>query len=216
MVPLVTSPDCFKIKLLLAFATAVANTHTASAFTSKLPPLQSPTPLLRSVGKKHRQIPIGTYRIVSGAEQHVPTTHTSLSQLCTELKLIPDVLGTIPDVFGTIELSDLLYDDTSKAFEAWEWTANMGAPSALIAAAVLVTLSETRIGIAANRKDKKWIRFTKRLMRFLLLSSFAFEVVSIFVGTMMGSILLGHGSQRLARKVVGYGSPLQLLHHHHE
>lgn len=29
------------------------------------------------------------------------------------------------------ELSDLLYDDVSTAFDAWEWTANLGAPAAL-------------------------------------------------------------------------------------
>jgi hypothetical protein len=50
-------------------------------------------------------------------------------------------------------------------------------------------------------------------MRFLLLSSFALEVVSIFVSTMTGSVLLGHGA---AKKAAGYMAPLQLLHHHFE
>lgn len=53
-------------------------------------------------------------------------------------------------------------------------------------------------------------------MRFLLLTSFSLEVVSIFVAAMTGSVLLGHGEQSVAKKMVGYGSPLQLLHHHHE
>jgi len=125
-------------------------------------------------------------------------------------------LRALPSVFGTVEFSDLLYDDTSTAFEAWEWTSNMGAPAALIAAAVLVTLSETRLETSPNKGDKTWIRFLKRCMRVLLMSSFAFEVASIFVGNMTGSMLLGHGPQTAVKKVVGYMSPLQLLHHHHE
>ena len=125
-------------------------------------------------------------------------------------------LRAIPNkIFGTIEWSDVLYDDTSTAFDAWEWTNGMGAPSALIAAAVLVTLSETRQETAPSRQDKQWIRFIKLLMRFLLLSSFALEVSSIFVSNVTGSMLLGKGPQ-MAEKLVGYGSPLQLLRHHHE
>lgn len=122
----------------------------------------------------------------------------------------------LPSVFGTVEFSDLLYDDTSLAFDAWEWTSNMGAPAALIATAVLVTLSETRLQTAPQKSDKPWIRFLKQSMRFLLLSSFAMEVASIFVGNMTGSMLLGHGVQTCAKKLVGYGSPIQLLHHHYE
>ena len=122
----------------------------------------------------------------------------------------------LTDLFGMIEYSDLLYDDTSTAFDAWEWTSNMGAPAALIAAAVLVTLSETRAESTPQKTDKRWVRFTKLMMRFLLMSSFAFEVLSIFVGNMTGSMLLGHESQTVAKNIVGYGSPLQLVHHHHE
>lgn len=119
--------------------------------------------------------------------------------------------------FGGLELSDVFYDDISTAFDAWEWTSNMGAPAALVAGAVLVTLSETREQLVPRRRDSKSVRFLKRLMRLLLLSSFALEVVSIFVGTMTGSVLLGHGSAAsVAKKLVGYEAPLQLLHHHHE
>lgn len=117
--------------------------------------------------------------------------------------------------FGTIELAGLLYDDTSLAFDAWEWTANIGAPAALVAGAVLVTLSETREDLSPRKNDMNWVRTLKRTMRFLLLTSFALEVVSIFVGTMTGSVLLGHGAQAAAKKV-GYKAPLQLLYHHHE
>jgi len=118
--------------------------------------------------------------------------------------------------FGTIEMANLLYDDTSTAFDAWEWTANLGAPAALVAGAVLVTLSETRQDMAPKRTDKPWIRVIKQLCRFLLLSSFAMQVVSIFVSTMTGTVLLSHGPQLAAAKQVGYSCPLGLLFHHHE
>lgn len=113
-----------------------------------------------------------------------------------------------------IELSGLLYDSTSTAFEAWEWTANLGAPAALVAGAVLVTLSETRASMIPHKNDMPKMRILKKCCRLLLLSSFALEVVCIFVGTCTGSVLLGHGGN-LAKKI-GYSSPLGLLHHHHE
>jgi len=125
-------------------------------------------------------------------------------------------LHSLSSVFGTIEWSDLLYDDPSTALNAFEWTANMGAPAALIGGAVLVTLSETRESLSPQKDDKKWIRLSKLCMRYLLLTSFALEVISIFVGTMTGGILLSHGPQQKIAKIVGYQSPLQLLHHHHE
>lgn len=94
-----------------------------------------------------------------------------------------------------------------------EWTANIGAPAALVAGAVLVTLGETREESAPKKTDSKLFRRAKLSLRFLLLSSFALEVISIFVSTMTGSVLLGQGP---AKKAIGYLSPLQLLHHHHE
>lgn len=90
---------------------------------------------------------------------------------------------------------------------------SIGAPAALVAGAVLVTLAETRGDFAPRRGDKNWVRVVKQLTRFLLLSSFALEVVSIFVSTMTGTVLLSHGE---AVKKIGYGSPLGLLHHHFE
>eukprot|EP00532_Pseudo-nitzschia_australis_P015788 CAMPEP_0168248288 /NCGR_PEP_ID=MMETSP0141_2-20121125/1376_1 /TAXON_ID=44445 /ORGANISM="Pseudo-nitzschia australis, Strain 10249 10 AB" /LENGTH=250 /DNA_ID=CAMNT_0008184181 /DNA_START=257 /DNA_END=1005 /DNA_ORIENTATION=+ len=139
---------------------------------------------------------------------------TSISGTCSSS--LSSSLKGLTEVFGMIEYSDLRYDDASTAFEAWEWTSNMGAPAALIAATVLVTLTETRTDSMPQKTDKRWVRLTKHMMRFLLMSSFAFEVLSIFVGNMTGSMLLGHESKKVAKKIVGYGSPLQLVHHHHE
>ena len=117
---------------------------------------------------------------------------------------------------GKIELAGLLYDSTSTAFDAWEWTACLGAPAALVAGAVLVTLSETREDMAPRKTDKKWTRIAKQVTRFLLMSSFALEVVSIFVSTVTGTVLLSHGEVAAAGATVGYASPLGLLHNHHE
>ena len=111
------------------------------------------------------------------------------------------------------ELWNLFYDDLDLATSAWDWTANIGAPAALVAGAVLVTLSETREETAPRKHDFWWVRKAKMTMRFLLLSSFALEVISIFVSTMTGSVLLGHG---VAKNPVGYQSALQLPQHHHE
>lgn len=113
---------------------------------------------------------------------------------------------------GKIELAGLVYDSTSLAFDAWEWTAVLGAPAALVAGAVLVTLSETRLELAPKKADKQWIRTAKQITRFLLMSSFALEVVSIFVSTVTGTVLLSHGEG----SKIGYACPLGLLRHHHE
>jgi hypothetical protein len=85
-------------------------------------------------------------------------------------------LDTAHFLFGGIELSGLLYDSTSTAFDAWEWTNGMGAPSALVAGAVLVTLSESRERTWPRKSDGKKTRFLKQSMRFLLLIAFAMEV----------------------------------------
>eukprot|EP00934_Nitzschia_sp_Nitz4_P007320 Nitzschia sp. Nitz4//scaffold79_size90958//87558//90409//NITZ4_005042-RA/size90958-augustus-gene-0.180-mRNA-1//-1//CDS//3329558300//7310//frame0 len=118
-------------------------------------------------------------------------------------------------MFGNIELGGLMYDSTATALDAWSWTSNICSPAALVAGAVLVSLNETRERADPCVRDSRWVKWLKRSMRFLLLTSFAFEVVAIFVGTMTGSVLLGHGQQKAA-KAIGYASPLQLLHHHHE
>jgi hypothetical protein len=118
--------------------------------------------------------------------------------------------------FGGEELANVVYDSCSLAHDAWDWTSNVGAPAALVAGAVLATLLSTREETAPRRSDSQRTRILKLSMRFLLLTSFAMETVSIFVSTMTGSVLLGHGEQRVASKMIGYASPLQLLYHHHE
>ena len=114
-----------------------------------------------------------------------------------------------------IELANLLYDSTDTAFSAWEWCNGLSAPAALVAGAVLVSLSETRADFAPRKSDSRWIRHAKQACRFLLLSSFGLEVVAVFVNTVTGTVLLSHGDVGRG-KAVGYTSPLALLYHHHE
>ena len=81
-----------------------------------------------------------------------------------------------------------------------------------------MTLSENRAKeeLVLRKSDDFKTRLLKQSLRFLLLTAFGLEVVSIFVSTVTGSILLGHGEQTIIKKLIGYTSPLQLLHHHHE
>jgi len=115
-----------------------------------------------------------------------------------------------------IELANLFYDSIDTAFSAWEWCNGLSAPAALVAGAVLVSLSETRADFAPRKSDPRWIRHAKQACRFLLLSSFGLEVVAIFVSTVTGTVLLSHGDVGAKGKVIGYTSPLALLYHHHE
>ena len=141
-----------------------------------------------------------------GMIQPLSTSTTSGVASTTRLAYIPG-----------IEVSDVTYDSVSTAFDAWEWTNAIGAPAALVAGAVLVTLSETRENTAPRKTDTRRTRFLKLSMRFLLLTSFALEVVSIFTATITGTVLLGQSEHAsIARKMIGYDAPLQLMKHHHE
>eukprot|EP00527_Entomoneis_sp_CCMP2396_P005454 CAMPEP_0198139670 /NCGR_PEP_ID=MMETSP1443-20131203/2932_1 /TAXON_ID=186043 /ORGANISM="Entomoneis sp., Strain CCMP2396" /LENGTH=268 /DNA_ID=CAMNT_0043801869 /DNA_START=249 /DNA_END=1055 /DNA_ORIENTATION=- len=75
---------------------------------------------------------------------------------------------------------------------AYDWCINLGAPSALVAGAVIATIYES-IGSGAlevRKSDSKITRAMKRVTRVLLLSAFALEVMAIFVTTVTGTMLL--------------------------
>lgn len=59
----------------------------------------------------------------------------------------------------------------------------------------------------------EWIHTTTQVTWFLFRSSFALEVVFIFVSSVTGTVLLSHGE---GSSKMGYTSPLGLLRHHHE
>jgi hypothetical protein len=101
--------------------------------------------------------------------------------------------------------------DAQLMFDTWEWTANLGAPAALVAGAVLATMVESREAMSPKKSDTQLMRVAKKLCRFLLLSSFGLEVVSIFVTTVTGTMLLSHGDTPGTLKNLAYNSPMGFL-----
>jgi hypothetical protein len=107
--------------------------------------------------------------------------------------------------------------DNALSMEAFDWLSNLGAPAALVAGAVLATLSQTREDLSPRKDDESWIRFTKKACRALLLSSFAMEVFCIFVTTVTGTMLLSHGDSPAGQHAgVHYNSAMGFLFHNHE
>ena len=108
---------------------------------------------------------------------------TSLSMMSTLSKAV--VVGLRAGAPAAVEVSDIV---TS----AYEWCINLGNPSALVAGAVIATIYETMNSgdLDIAKIDRPIVRFGKRLTRVLLLSAFAFEVISIFTTTVMGTMLL--------------------------
>ena len=112
--------------------------------------------------------------------------------------------------------AETISDDALSA-EAFGWLSNLGAPAALVAGAVLATLSSTREDLSPRRGDKSWIRVAKKGCRALLLSSFAMEVFCIFVTTVTGTMLLSHGDMPAGLHAgVHYHSAMGLLKHNWE
>lgn len=94
----------------------------------------------------------------------------------------------------------------------------------LVAGAVIATIYEN-IGSGAldihRRKDTKWVMLGKRICRLLLLSAFALEVLSIFVTTVTGTMLLAHTQEALDAMVPTHmvnkdTTPLSFLHDNFE
>ena len=72
-----------------------------------------------------------------------------------------------------------------------------------------------------RKNDTPLVMFGKRLTRLLLLSAFAFEVLSIFVTTVTGTMLLSHTEASLdammpSKMVNKYTTPLSFLHDNFE
>lgn len=76
--------------------------------------------------------------------------------------------------------------------EAASWCNDLGAPSALVAGAVVATLYETAHSgnMEIQPDDSRLVAMGKKVTRFLLLSAFALETISIFVTSVTGTMLL--------------------------
>jgi hypothetical protein len=129
---------------------------------------------------------------------------SATSRRCAPREIVTALMLSIP---RGGQVSD---DDLAQA--AFDWTSQLGAPAALVAGAVLATLSETRESLVPHKNDKVWIRVAKKLCRALLLSSFAFEVFCIFVTTVTGTMLLSHGDVPAGQHAgIHYHSPMGFL-----
>mmetsp|Transcript_9520 Transcript_9520/g.18300 ORF Transcript_9520/g.18300 Transcript_9520/m.18300 type:complete len:370 (-) Transcript_9520:1296-2405(-) len=146
------------------------------------------------------------------------SSSSSSSSSSTALTALP--LWTAP-----VRLIALRGGEVSElATGAYEWCMNLGGPSALVAGAVIATIYEN-IGSGAldidTQKDSKWETLGKRVARLLLLSAFALEVLSIFVTTVTGTMLLSHTEASLdalcpTSMVNKFTTPLSFLHDNFE
>lgn len=75
---------------------------------------------------------------------------------------------------------------------AYDWCVNLGAPAALVAGAVVATLYENIRGgqLETFQGDSAYVKVAKKTTSMLLLSAFALQIVSIFVTTVTGTMLL--------------------------
>jgi len=107
--------------------------------------------------------------------------------------------------------------DPDLLLSTWQWCANLGAPAALVAGAVLATLIESREALAPAATDKAATRLLKKTCRLLLLTSFGLEVISIFVATVTGTMLLSVGDVIVETPApIAYKSPIGFLMHNYE
>jgi hypothetical protein len=114
---------------------------------------------------------------------------------------IPSILLTVTRLRGGGDNNE--YVDT-----VYGWCMNLGGPAALVAGAVVATLYESMRGgeLVAKGKDTPYVKFAKHLTTFLLMSAFAFQIVSIFVTTVTGTMLLSRNANAAstATSALGY------------
>ena len=112
----------------------------------------------------------------------------------------------VDSVPETVDIEHLIDD-------AYSWCCSLGAPSALVAAAVVATIYENMHSgdLEIDKSDGRWVQLGKKLTRLLLLSAFALETLSIFVTTVTGTMLLSrkHDQMFIANKDVT--TPLEFL-----
>eukprot|EP00934_Nitzschia_sp_Nitz4_P001660 Nitzschia sp. Nitz4//scaffold55_size114948//34602//35378//NITZ4_003892-RA/size114948-processed-gene-0.37-mRNA-1//1//CDS//3329554503//1660//frame0 len=75
---------------------------------------------------------------------------------------------------------------------SYDWCMNLGAPATLIAGAVVATLYDNvRQGqLIVHKEDSCVVQWTKKATIMLLLSAFVLQIISIFVTTVSGTMLL--------------------------
>ena len=103
---------------------------------------------------------------------------------------------------------------------AFDWTCNLGAPAALVAGAVMATSQEYKDdeSLVTREADHKWVRQAKKMIKVLLVGSFACEVLCVFVSTVTGTMLLssGEGTAHAVRSLRGRDTAMGFLQANHE
>ena len=103
---------------------------------------------------------------------------------------------------------------------AFDWTCNLGAPAALVAGAVMATSQEYKDdeSLVTREADHKWVRQAKKMIKVLLVGSFACEVLCVFVSTVTGTMLLssGEGTAHAVKSLVGRDTAMGFLQANHE
>jgi hypothetical protein len=86
---------------------------------------------------------------------------------------------------------------------AYDWCVNLGAPAALVAGAVVATLYENVRGGALDvyQGDSAYTVLAKKLTNILLLSAFGFQIMSIFVTTVTGTMLISRDYAPILQKI---------------
>lgn len=117
----------------------------------------------------------------SKKSNHQQTMHTLLPTSPSLLNIHGDTPRLLVDLRGGSSGPDV----GELAMGAYDWCGNLGAPSALVAGAVVATLYETMKSgdLVLDRDDTLIVALAKKLTRMLLMSAFALETVSIFVTT---------------------------------
>jgi hypothetical protein len=126
--------------------------------------------------------------LFKSSPSRIPST-TAQSPKILARTSIPSSLVTLRGGVVTDELVTAAYD----------WCINLGAPAALVAGAVVATLYENVRGggMDVEKDDSQYGRFAKKLTNMLLLSAFALQIISIFVTTVTGTMLLSRDFSNL-------------------
>lgn len=98
---------------------------------------------------------------------------------------------------------------------ARDWMNNLASPAALVAGAVVGTLYENMRGGALDidADDTIYVKYAKKATFALLISSFGFQIASIFVTTISGTMFL---SQDFSNFKTTANAPLAFLREHFE
>lgn len=106
--------------------------------------------------------------------------------------------------------------------DAYGWCCNLGAPSALVAGAVVASIYENMNNPNSDYRpengDTRTTGIIKKIVRWLLITAFACEAICIFVTTVTGTMLLSQDVDTMIHQgiVRTAKTPLQFLHDHFE